>query len=123
MFELMVEETFDAAHALRGYKGECENLHGHSWRVQANFRGDKLNDIGIMLDFREAKTKLYGILKKFDHKNLNDLPEFQNDNPSSENIARFIFENLKRGLPGLFKVTVWESTTTYASYYSGETPQ
>lgn len=117
MFELMVEDTFDSAHALRGYQGSCENLHGHTWKVQIFLQGDKLNNIGIMHDFRDIKADLSKIMEKFDHKNLNDLPEFKVDNPSSENLARAIFIELKKTLPQLAKSTVWESPNTWASYY------
>lgn len=113
----MVEETFDAAHALRGYKGSCENLHGHTWRVQIFLQGEKLNNIGIMHDFRDIKAKLSAIVEKYDHCNLNDLPEFKIDNPSSENLSRIIYLALKSVLPGINKATVWESPSTCASYY------
>ena len=113
----MVEEAFDSAHALRGYQGSCENLHGHTWRVQAFLSYDKLNNIGIMLDFREIKSQLKSILDKFDHKNLNDLPEFQKINPSSENIAKLVYEILKKKLQYINRITVWESQGTWASYY------
>jgi len=116
MYELMVEETFDAAHALRGYKGSCENLHGHTWKVQLFIKGEILNNIGLLVDFREIKKHLSEVLEKFDHKNLNDLLEFKEKNPSSENIAKFIFETIKANLPILNKVTVWESPTTWASF-------
>ena len=117
MYELMAEDTFDAAHALRGYKGSCENLHGHSFRVQLFLNGDKLNNIGLLVDFREIKAKLKKVTDQFDHKNLNDLAYFTNENPSSENIARIIFEKLKIEIPELIKTTVWESPGTCASYY------
>ncbi|MFA6431014.1 MAG: 6-carboxytetrahydropterin synthase QueD [Candidatus Margulisiibacteriota bacterium] len=117
MYELMAEETFDAAHALRGYKGSCENLHGHTFRAQLFLSGDKLNAIGLLVDFREIKAKLKKVIDRFDHKNLNDLEEFKNENPSSENIARIIFEKIKAEIPQLVKTTVWESPGTCASYY------
>ena len=117
MFELMVEDTFDSAHALRGYQGSCENLHGHTWRVQVFLSGEKLNDIGILHDFLDIRAQLRGIIDKYDHTNLNDLPEFQKINPSSENIAKNIYETLKGGIRQINKVTVWESAGTKASYY------
>lgn len=117
MYELTVEETFSAAHALRGYKGPCENMHGHNWKVEIAIKGDKLNKIGLLMDFKEIKTKLRDVLGKFDHQNLNELPEFKADNPSCENMARIIFENLKKTLPQLDRVTVWESEKTSASYF------
>lgn len=117
MFELMIEESFSAAHALRGYDGPCENLHGHTWKVQVFLKGDKLNKIGILTDFREIKSKLKKVLDKFDHQNLNDLPEFKKQNPSCEILAKLIFERLGKRIEGLSKVTVWESEKTSASYF------
>ena len=117
MFELMVEDTFDAAHALRGYEGPCENLHGHTWKVQVFLRGDKLNNLGLLLDFKKVKAELGLVLNEFDHQNLNDLPRFEKENPSCENLARIIYEQLKKRLPQLEKATVWESATTSATYF------
>jgi 6-pyruvoyltetrahydropterin/6-carboxytetrahydropterin synthase len=116
MFELMVEDTFDAAHALRGYEGACENLHGHTWKVQLFLRGNKLNKIGLLEDFKHLKARLALALKPYDHKLINDTPPFDKQNPTSENLAETIFKLLKKEYPGLSKVTVWESATTNASY-------
>lgn len=116
MYELMVEDAFDAAHALRGYKGPCENLHGHTWKVQIFLKGDKLNKIGILADFKEIKKTLKTILSKFDHNNLNDLPEFKETNPSCENLAKIVFERISKKIKEVSKVTVWESTSTCASF-------
>ncbi len=90
MFELTVEDSFDAAHALRGYDGPCENLHGHTWKVQVFLKGEKLNKLGLLEDFKNIKKRLQTVLAEFDHKNLNDLALFQKLNPSSENLARII---------------------------------
>jgi len=117
MFTLTVESSFSSAHALRGYSGPCENLHGHTWKVEIAIVGEKLNEIGILVDFKDVKTKLNKIIDRFDHQNLNDLPEFKTTNPSCENISKIIFEQLKPSLPELQKVTVWESPTTSASYH------
>jgi 6-pyruvoyltetrahydropterin/6-carboxytetrahydropterin synthase len=116
MYELSVEQTFDAAHALRGYDGPCENLHGHTWRVQVMLSSAKLDKIGIVKDFREVKEALKSAIKDFDHANLNDLAIFKKQNPTSENLARIIFERLKKKIKGVSKVTVWESATSAASY-------
>ncbi len=116
MYELMVEETFDAAHALRGYEGACENLHGHTWKVQLFLRGNKLNKIGLLEDFKSIKQRLTVALKPFDHKLLNDAPPFDRKNPTSENLAETLFRTLKKEYKNLSKVTVWESATTNASY-------
>ena len=116
MFELTVEDSFDAAHALRGYDGPCENLHGHTWKVRVFLQGDQLNEIGLLEDFKNIKKHLKIILDEFDHTNLNDLALFQKINPSSENLAKIIFDKLKADLSGISKVTVFESPTTSASY-------
>jgi 6-pyruvoyltetrahydropterin/6-carboxytetrahydropterin synthase len=116
MFELMVEDTFDAAHALRGYEGACENLHGHTWKVQVFLKGNKLNKIGLLEDFKNIKLRLARTLRPFDHKLINDAPPFDKINPTSENLAATIFKLMKKEYQSLYKVTVWESATTNASY-------
>jgi 6-pyruvoyltetrahydropterin/6-carboxytetrahydropterin synthase len=117
MFELMVEDSFDAAHALRNYNGPCENLHGHTWKVQVFLEGDKLNEIGLLEDFKNIKQALAAILKEFDHTLLNDLKSFSDENPSSENISKIIFRQIKNSLALVKKVTVWESPTTSVTYW------
>ena len=117
MFELMVEDTFDAAHALREYEGACENLHGHTWRVQVFLKGTKLNKLGLMEDFKTIKKELGTVLKPFDHRLLNDVAPFLTKNPTSENLAETIFKQLQKRFKTIAKVTVWESPTTYASYF------
>ena len=117
MFELTVESSFDAAHALRGYRGKCENLHGHIWKVQVLLKGKKLNRLGLMVDFREIKTHLSAVVDQLDHKNLNDFPQFKKINPSSENVARWIYNQLRAKLPPLYKVSVSETPGSTASYY------
>ena len=117
MYQLMVEESFDAAHALRGYEGPCENLHGHTWKVQVFLKGEKLNKIGLLEDFKIIKRNLQDILVEFDHKLLNDLKPFEAENPSSENLARIIFKKIKVKSKALSKVVVWESHTAHAAYW------
>ena len=113
----MAEDSFDAAHALRGYEGPCENLHGHTWKVQVFLGGRKLSRVGLLKDFKVIKKELRMVLEEFDHKLLNDLEPFAKKNPTSENLSEIIFKKLKKKLKPVFKVTVWESTTTYASFY------
>ena len=117
MYELMVEDTFHAAHALRGYEGPCENLHGHTWKAQVFLRGATLNKLGLMIDFKEIKTLLNEVLSDYDHKLLNDVKPFDQENPSSENLARVIYQKIKEKFGALNKVTVWESATACASYW------
>ena len=121
MYEILVKGDFSSAHNLRGYKGKCEALHGHNWKVEARFEKEDLNDIGISVDFVVLKVRLKDILKKLDHAYLNKVDVFKTKNPSAENISRFIYEKLKGSIKekGLFlkSVSVWESETSCATYY------
>jgi 6-pyruvoyltetrahydropterin/6-carboxytetrahydropterin synthase len=117
MYELTVEDTFVAAHALRGYEGPCENLHGHTWRVQIFLQGKHLDKIGLLQDFKIIKKELREVLLEFDHKLLNDLKPFETENPSSENLARVIYKEIKIRIGAVTKVTVWESPTAGATYW------
>ncbi|MDP3259272.1 MAG: 6-carboxytetrahydropterin synthase QueD, partial [Thermodesulfovibrionales bacterium] len=121
MFELMVDTTFAAAHQLRGYKGKCEQLHGHNWKVQVHVVAEKLNDIDIAIDFHDLKELLDEVVAPLDHSFLNDIFPFTEKNPSSENIAKWIYDTLNKKLPDehvqVSAVTVWESETTAATYY------
>ncbi len=96
VYEIYVKDHFSAAHALQGYSGDCSNLHGHNWIIEVFVKCRKLNSLGIGIDFRDVKNNLKNILKKFDHTNLNDLSEFSNINPTSENIARIIHGELSK---------------------------
>ena len=121
MYEILIKGDFSSAHNLRGYKGKCEALHGHSWKVEARFEKEDLNDIGISVDFVVLKARLKDILKKLDHAYLNKLDVFRKQNPSAENIARIIYQKLKdsvkeKGLM-LKSVSVWESESSCATYY------
>ena len=118
MYQITVEGHFDAAHALRGYQGKCENLHGHRFRVIARVRTSRLNNIGLALDFRDLKSKLGEVLDRFDHSNLNEVTPFTDINPSSENIASTVYSELQKKLPGfeLFSIEVWESPDAAAEY-------
>jgi len=118
-YEIIVESSFSAAHRLRGYKGKCESLHGHNWRVQAVFVKKGLNKIGVVLDFNKAKELLETVLSELDHKDINRIEFFKKYNPTSELIAKFIFDRLKRitkGRTNLKRVSVWETPTSCASY-------
>jgi 6-pyruvoyltetrahydropterin/6-carboxytetrahydropterin synthase len=121
MFELMIELQFSAAHQLRGYRGKCEALHGHNWRVQVTVSSDKLNDIGIAIDFHDLKAISNEVILSLDHSFLNEVFPFTEINPSSENIAKWIFESIKKKIEGetcnLSSVTVWENETASATYY------
>lgn len=122
MYKLMIESSFSSAHQLRGYKGKCENLHGHNWRVQIYVTSNQLNDIDLVIDFHELKDMTNQIISKLDHTVLNNVYPFTDLNPSSENIAKWIFELLKEKIAKysgieVSAVTVWESPTASATYY------
>jgi 6-pyruvoyltetrahydropterin/6-carboxytetrahydropterin synthase len=120
MYEIAVEMDFDAAHALRGYKGKCEALHGHRFKVVAAVRGKKLDEIGLAYDFTLLKKHLGEILAKYDHTNLNNVPPFTRINPSSENIAAAIYGELLKKLVDapvtLDNIEVWESPSSRITY-------
>jgi 6-pyruvoyltetrahydropterin/6-carboxytetrahydropterin synthase len=121
MFDLMIEAQFSAAHQLRGYKGKCEDLHGHNWRVQVTVSSDTLSDIGIVIDFHELKEISGEVISSLDHTFLNDVFPFTEINPSSENIARWVYESIKKRIKEkdctVSSVTVWENETSSATYY------
>ncbi len=121
-YSLTVRSSFAAAHRLRGYEGNCERLHGHNWQVEATVVSGELDDRGMALDFRAMKAALQGVLAGLDHKYLNEIPPFDERNPSSENLARFIFEEMEGEIPPpgrLSSVTVWESADARAEYSRG----
>ncbi len=121
MFELMAESHFDAAHNLRNYKGKCEKLHGHNWKVQVFLKGDTLNETGMVMDFGKIREKIKKIMQKLDHNYLNTIPPFNKINPTSENIAKYIYEKMCSTINAkecsISRVTVWETEKTCASYY------
>ncbi|HEX9764061.1 MAG TPA: 6-carboxytetrahydropterin synthase QueD [Candidatus Acidoferrales bacterium] len=122
MFEIAVEETFAAGHALRGYKGKCENVHGHNYKVRVVLTGEKLDHVGLVYDFVELKKRMDEVIRGIDHKFLNDLPPFTELNPSAENIAKYFYDELSRRLAAgpngarLREVTIFETDTTTATY-------
>ncbi len=121
MFDLQIEAQFSAAHQLRGYKGKCEDLHGHNWRVQITVSSDKLNDIGMVIDFHELREMTGEVISSLDHSFLNDVFPFTEINPSSENMAKWIYESLKKKVESrnctMSSITVWENETASATYY------
>jgi 6-pyruvoyltetrahydropterin/6-carboxytetrahydropterin synthase len=121
MYELKIVTQFSAAHRLENFYGKCEALHGHNWKVEVFLNGDRLDEAGLVRDFGVVKARTREILEEIDHKFLNELPAFQNKNPSSENLARYLFERLGAVLNGdgveVSRVSVWESDTSCASYY------
>ena len=107
MFQVCIQEHFDAAHFLRNYQGDCANLHGHRWMITVCVEGSRLDELGILLDFSEIKQSLRRILKPFDHCLLNDLPSFAEINPTAENLAKMIFQGLKGELPPAGSRLAW----------------
>jgi len=119
IYELTVETEFAAAHRLREYDGNCERLHGHNWKVDVVLRGEALDGLGMVIDFRDAKRLVGEVLAEFDHSCLNDLAAFQEQNPTTENVARTIYEALAAKLPdgvSVARVTAWESDHCGVSY-------
>jgi 6-pyruvoyltetrahydropterin/6-carboxytetrahydropterin synthase len=132
MFEVSVEESFSAGHALRGYKGKCENPHGHNYKVQVTLEGMKLDEIGLLCDFAQLRRIIRAVMAELDHKFLNEVEPFNQINPSAENIAKYFYDEAARQLARqrngarIRSVTVWETdeaTATYRPEGAGLRPQ
>ncbi len=124
MYRVSVRQHFDAAHYLRNYHGKCENLHGHRFEVVVTLQSEELDEAGMAFDFIELKKHMAGILDRFDHACLNDIPPFDQINPSSENIAAAIYRELKPQFEGkpasISSIEVWESPESWAAYLPSE---
>lgn len=118
MYQVRVKRHFDAAHALRGYKGKCEALHGHRYEVVVCLEAEDLDETGLAYDFTALKKALDPIIDRFDHAFLNEIPPFEEQNPSSENISRVIYQELRESIQGarLHSVEVWESPDAWVTY-------
>jgi 6-pyruvoyltetrahydropterin/6-carboxytetrahydropterin synthase len=121
MFEVMIERNFSSAHQLRGYKGKCENLHGHNYKIEIYARGRELDNIGLLVDFGELKTAADEVVQYLDHRNINELPPFDVElNPSAENLARYILERVASRVGDervkVYKVRCFETPTSIATY-------
>jgi 6-pyruvoyltetrahydropterin/6-carboxytetrahydropterin synthase len=122
MFEVSVDEQFAAAHNLRNYKGKCENLHGHNYKVRVTLAGAQLDEVGLLYDFVHLKQVIQGVIRTLDHKYLNELKPFDLLNPSAENIAKHIYDETSKQMretpngAGISSITVWESDVTAATY-------
>lgn len=117
----MIERNFSSAHQLRGYRGKCENLHGHNYKIEIYARGKELNNIGLLVDFVELKQAADDLVTYLDHKNLNELEPFVvEQNPSAENVARFVLEKLAAKINDervqIYKVRCFETPTSVATY-------
>ena len=123
MWVISTEAHFSSAHQLRGYPGECREVHGHNFKVKISVQTQEFKNLGFGIDFRELKQILKDVLKKLDHCNLNELPEFKKINPTAENIAKYIWDSLSPKIKEPIKlkeVQVWESDTNSVIYYESE---
>jgi 6-pyruvoyltetrahydropterin/6-carboxytetrahydropterin synthase len=122
MFEVAVEQGFASAHALRNYKGRCENVHGHNWRVRVVIEGEKLDQTGMLVDFLDVKSLMGEILDRIDHQFLNEIPPFDVVNPSAENIAEYFYQQMTGRLEAtpvpvrIREVKIWETDIQSATY-------
>lgn len=119
MFEVSVVDTFAAAHFLRNYKGKCERLHGHNYRVEITVSGQKLDGAGMLFDFTDIKRELRKLFERVDHYNLNEVPPFDELNPSAENLAFYFWTEMQKALGdgvNVSQVRVWETDTSIATY-------
>jgi 6-pyruvoyltetrahydropterin/6-carboxytetrahydropterin synthase len=121
MFEVAVEQTFAAGHALRNYKGKCENVHGHNFKVRVVIEGEKLDETGLLVDFLDVKAAMQAIIDRLDHVFLNDVAPFDVKNPSAENIAEHFFTEMTRTLESpvpvrVREVKIWETDIQSATY-------
>lgn len=129
MYELLIISWFSSAHNLRGYQGACENLHGHNWKVEVEVRSGGLDSLGMVVDFKSLKAKARGVIDRLDHRYLNEVPPFDKENATAENIARHIFKEVSAAFEGggfgdvkVSRVRVWESESAAAAYYEQEGP-
>jgi 6-pyruvoyltetrahydropterin/6-carboxytetrahydropterin synthase len=121
MFQVTIEQTFAAGHALRNYHGKCENVHGHNYRCQVTLEGERLDETGLLMDFVALKRVLQSVIDRLDHQWLNDFPPFDVLNPSAENIAKYIYDEVHRGIAApadvrIGSVRLWETDTSSATY-------
>ena len=122
MFEIKVEEEFEAAHRIVDYPGKCNRLHGHNWKVEMKISGSSLDGLGMLIDFKAAKAMLQEVVNSLDHRFLNELEPFSEINPTAENIARYIYQELKQreifynDSVHLAAVCVWESPRACVTY-------
>jgi 6-pyruvoyltetrahydropterin/6-carboxytetrahydropterin synthase len=124
MFEVTVEDSFAAGHFLRNYKGKCENPHGHNYKVLVTLQGNELDKAGLLLDFKDLKHAIKGVIEKLDHQMINEIEPFTLVNPSAENLAKYFYEqtnvrlrNVTEGRVWVKTVTMFETDTTNATYY------
>jgi len=119
MYELTISSEFASAHYLRGYNGPCQELHGHTWRLEVTVCSKDLNELGLVVDFKDLKSRLQDIVKTLDHGCLNNLPAFQQTNPTTENLAKHIYQEFSAQAQAyqVKQVRVWESASSSVTYY------
>ena len=120
MFKLIVKKEFSSAHILHGHPGDCKRMHGHNWLVEAEVQGININEIGMVIDFKDIKNNLKTIISKLDHQFLNDLEPFINDNPTAENISKYIYKELSNNINTdnikVSKIKLWETNNSAVTY-------
>lgn len=122
MYRIFIETHFAASHQLHGYEGQCRVLHGHTWKVRVEVETDQIDEVGISFDFKELKAITESVIKRLDHHHINDIPPFDKENPTAENLSRYVYQEVKKQLSSpvcISKVTLWESAN-YAVSYSEE---
>ena len=120
MFKLIVKKEFSSAHILHGHPGNCKRMHGHNWLVEAEVQGDNTNEIGMVIDFKDIKNNLREIISNLDHQFLNDLEPFINENPTAENISKYIYKELSNNINTdtikVSKIKLWETSNSAVTY-------
>jgi len=120
MYQITIETHFSSAHRLIQYNGECERLHGHNWKVLVSVSSETLDNLGMVMDFKILKDKTKALIARLDHQYLNEIPPFNEINPTTENISKYLFDELSKAinteLIKVSRVEVWESPTCFASY-------
>ena len=120
MFKLIVKKEFSAAHILHGHPGDCKRMHGHNWLVEAEVRGSNTNEIGMVIDFKDIKNNLQDIIDKLDHQYLNDIEPFTNENPTAENISKYIYKELSKNINTdnikVSEIKLWETSNSAVTY-------
>ena len=120
MFKLVVKKEFSSAHILHGHPGNCKRMHGHNWLVEAEVQGDNTNEIGMVIDFKDIKNNLKEIISNLDHQFLNDLEPFINENPTAENISKYIYKELSNNINTdnikVSKIKLWETNNSAVTY-------
>ena len=120
MFKLVVKKEFSSAHILVGHPGACKRMHGHNWVVEAKVEGEQINKIGMVIDFKDIKKELENIISKLDHQYLNDLEPFIENNPTAENISKYIYKELSKNINTdnikVSEIKLWETNSSAVIY-------